>query len=299
MPLGKNSGGQAALEYLITYGWALVAIVTIIGVLVLSGGNVNSNTCTTFLTILCKGIDADGDQLMMVLQNATGQKITINPFTDIAFDGQYGYAKITYQGQEYRFEDVTIGAGDEFTITAEGMVLTNEMEITYREQNTGFTRTITSNMGTSAPDDTELSNNGEDDDGDNLTDCEDGMTNCEYVVTATFDSTTIAGETRTIKIPRPTGLEGPFWRIKEVTITFYIDGSPPANTKSVLTDPDNPPSTITGENLKSGFNYITLDMTGNEKVLAAGNTEFTLQSDGAPFTVNSSNNEVFWIINES
>ena len=87
---------QAALEYLLTYGWALIAIATIIGILVFTaGGGVNTASCTTFLNLVCKGIGVDGDTLVLVLQNATGQTITINPFTGICFDEKCGYATIS------------------------------------------------------------------------------------------------------------------------------------------------------------------------------------------------------------
>lgn len=279
MPQKKSLKGQAALEYLITYGWALVAIVTIIGVLVLSsGGNINSNTCTTFLTILCKGIDAEGDQLIMVLQNATGQKITINPFTDIAFDGQYGYAKIIYQGQEYRFEDVTIGAGEEFKITAEGRVLASEMELTYFENQTGLTRTISSNMGTDAPDDIELSNDGIDNDGDGQTDCEGDATNCEYPVeitgpngtpqtpiTLTFDSTAVDNL-----------LASGNWDIKDAYVYFYATNVSGAGIKAQIGTSQSANDITTGWNSVEIENF-TWDLVFSNLIINASSGSFTIE----------------------
>jgi len=138
---------QAGLEYLLTYGWALIAIATIIGILVmLTGSNVNTDTCTNFLHLICKGVVTDGSRVTLILQNATGQAITINPATGIAFGGVYGIAKIDFQGTEFGNEDIVIGPGEEFKITATTMA--EEITITYYENQTGLTRTETSAIGT-------------------------------------------------------------------------------------------------------------------------------------------------------
>jgi len=147
---------QAGLEYLLTYGWALIAIATIIGILVmLTGSNVNTETCTNFLHLICKGVVTDGSRVTLILQNATGQAITINPRTGIAFGGTYGLAIIDFQGTEFRNESVTIGPGEEFTITATTMA--EEITITYYETQTGLTRTETSTIGTGNPEKTGIS----------------------------------------------------------------------------------------------------------------------------------------------
>ncbi len=137
---------QAGLEYLLTYGWALIAIATIVGALVLlTGTNVDTETCTNFLHLICKGVVTDGSSITLVLQNATGQAITINPASGIAFGEAYGFAVIEYQGTEFRNQSVTIGPGEEFMITA--TTVGGEISITYYETQTGLTKTETSSMG--------------------------------------------------------------------------------------------------------------------------------------------------------
>ena len=238
MPSKGKPKAQAALEYLITYGWALIAVATIIGVLVFAAsGGVNTNTCTTFLTIICKGIGVDGDTMIMVLQNATGQTISITPFSDICFDGKCGYAAIEYDGTTYRFESVEIPAGTEFKIFGYGQVLAKELSITYTEGKTGLTKTIESNFGTEAPNNTELSNDGIDNDGDGLTDCEDtdDVISCEYVVTVTGPAVeSLVDATGTnITFTEPTIAGGP-WDITKVYLSFYVPETPTGTPNALI-----------------------------------------------------------------
>ena len=215
--MGKKA--QSGLEYLITYGWALIAIATIIGVLVfVASGGINTNTCTTFLALVCKGIGVDGDTLILVLQNATGQSITINPITGICFDGKCGYAVIVYNDERYRFEDVTIAQGEEFKIKAEGMISESEISITYTEEATGLEKTITSGMETEAKNQMELCNNSKDDDGDGLVDCFDPeCETCTYVLT---DARTYKGDPLPDEITVPSAIDDDF-RNEELKLVYF------------------------------------------------------------------------------
>ncbi len=151
MPKRKRQIAQSSLEYLLTYGWALVLIATLIGVLVFAaGGGINTNTCTTFLTLICKGIGAEGDNLVLVLQNATGQAIIITPFYDIGFDGIFGQASIVYNGTEFQFEEVKIAQGALFRVKGNNSVSSNSMNISFLETGTGFRRTLASSFSTDA-----------------------------------------------------------------------------------------------------------------------------------------------------
>ena len=141
MPEESRPNAQSALEYLLTYGWALVVIALLIGILIIaSSGGVNKDTCSSFLNFICKDIGFEGDTVFIVLQNATGQKITINPFTDISFDGVTGYAIISYHGQDYRFGDITIGQGETFIIRAPGQVFARILGLTYTAENSGLVK---------------------------------------------------------------------------------------------------------------------------------------------------------------
>ncbi len=151
----KKFRAQASLEYLITYGWALVSIIIIVGALVMvTSSGINENTCTSFMQFICKGIGFDEDTLILVLQNATGREVTINPFRDIAFDGQYGYAIIVYKDGTHQCEDVTISPGDEFTIRGIGRAFSDSISLNYYEQETGITRDVSSGFASAAPEET-------------------------------------------------------------------------------------------------------------------------------------------------
>ena len=142
--------GQAALEYLITYGWARILIASVTAILLFTvGKNVNPVTCTNFMHLLCKGVTVEGDEVILVLQNATDQKITINPI-DILFGKGYAYVEIIYPGKTYKFDEVTINAGDEFTVRAYDVGATEEISVTYTEEQTGLEKIDTSGMNANA-----------------------------------------------------------------------------------------------------------------------------------------------------
>ena len=140
---------QNAIEYLLNYSWALIAISIFIVVMVFSGaGVINPTICTSFSELLCNGVFDDGEDLMIVLQNATGRKITINPSTGIAFMDKVGYAVIVYKGTEY-VGNVTIAAGDKFIIKGKGMATEKQVTMTYKKEG-GLTKTETTTFSTGA-----------------------------------------------------------------------------------------------------------------------------------------------------
>jgi len=265
---------------------------SLVGVLVLVvGTGINANTCTSFLTMICKGVGADGDTLMLVLQNATGQKITINPFLDIKFDDEEGYATVTYNGTVHRFDDVTINAGDEFTISAKGLVHADEVTITYVEGSTGLTRTITSTISTDAPDTIEISNDGIDNDGDGDVDCEAGdVEDCEYVVEANpFGAdllVTNAGPTviQFGGIQSTTGttdLAGMWTATGDIALAFYVVSYTPGTTADVSFG-ILPPVTTT---LNQGWNVVTINTGAGVLLMGNNMDDFLIQSNGANFHI--------------
>jgi len=295
----RRKRAQAALEYLITYGWALVMVATIVTMLIfVTGGGINTNTCTTFLTMLCKGVGADGDTLVLVLQNITGQKISITPFIDIKFDDKAGYAIVTYQGKEYKFEEVTINSGDQFTISAKGMAQAETISITYIERSTGFTRTVTSKISTDALDTLEISNDGIDNDGDGLVDCQDpSVSNCFYVNSAeTISLLTVSpGVPSTIVMGPLKGHEGGIlsgtWKASAVSVSIFVESLVPGSKGTIMVN--DAPYFAVGEiiDLKPGWN--TIDLTASLLVPFQGSNVFDIQLWGpsaSSYTINNGAN---------
>ena len=301
MATKKQTRAQTSLEYLITYGWALVVIATIIVVFIFAtGGSINANTCSTFLTMICKGIGADGDTLVLILQNTTGQKITINPYFDISFDEKTGYAIITYQGDDYQFEDVSIGAGNQFTISAKGMAEATEVSITYYEESTGLTKTVTSNLKTDVPDDIEISNDGIDNDGDGLIDCDDpDVTDCEYITEADAGyPTAINNVFQAIPFSQVKGVEGADlpgdWQIQAgdiVALSFYVENFVAGTTADVRFWGTT--ETVT---LVDGWNVTEIIVPGGAPVSAVSMPDFEIRSNGPEFTISATETPTAFLI---
>jgi len=77
-----NNRGQAAMEYLMTYGWALIVIAVVIGVLwYVTSGVTGGVTCTSKsnnFIVKAAAISAGTDGVDISIQNGTGQAVTVN-----------------------------------------------------------------------------------------------------------------------------------------------------------------------------------------------------------------------------
>ena len=77
----RDKKAQAAMEFLMTYGWAILAAVIVIGVLayfgVFSPGTYVPNQCTLSAPIGCEAGVADSGQVSLDIRNGAGQEITI------------------------------------------------------------------------------------------------------------------------------------------------------------------------------------------------------------------------------
>ena len=77
-----NRKGQAALEFLMTYGWAILVVLVAVGALayfgVLSPDKFLPAKCTLQSGIVCLDHKATANSLIVVLQNSLGYDITID-----------------------------------------------------------------------------------------------------------------------------------------------------------------------------------------------------------------------------
>jgi hypothetical protein len=74
----RREKGQAALEFMMTYGWAIMLVMAAIGGLVYimpHPESLTSNRCIFGPTISCLGVKLSADNLTVVLSNSVGQSI--------------------------------------------------------------------------------------------------------------------------------------------------------------------------------------------------------------------------------
>ena len=76
-----NKKGQAAMEFLMTYGWAILAAVVVIGALayfgVFSPGQYAPKTCTLNAPLWCDEHNMDENGVNLVIRNGGGKDITL------------------------------------------------------------------------------------------------------------------------------------------------------------------------------------------------------------------------------
>ena len=109
--------GQAAMEYLMTYGWALVALVVVIGAIMATGvfnpSYLIAEECTLQPDLACTGhllyIDEVGTpQLGFRINNGLGYDIRLTGVKIIANDGTtyegYSYDLMIPQGTDYKID---------------------------------------------------------------------------------------------------------------------------------------------------------------------------------------------------
>jgi hypothetical protein len=267
----KKTLAQAALEYLMTYGWALILLVTTASFLYFAGiGGFSRNSCQVNLAFLCQGVYTQGDTVFLRLENGTARRIVINPYDGIKFDNKQGYSTVNYGGKEYRFEDVTIPSGQTFEVQGKGMALTKTASITYTETDTGYQKTANISLTTDTLPKTEISNDGIDNDGDGATDCADPKVanpSCDYIGTATaltpssgYVSTAanVISFGQVIPAGSITALSGS-WLITQQRFYFYATNlvSSPTARINALGMPPSPPQAIT-----EGWNVFTASSGG-------------------------------------
>jgi hypothetical protein len=142
-----TSRAQAGLEYLITYGWAIVVVATIMGVLVVMFQPGASERCGGLENLLCveHAVNSEGT-LVLLLQNATGQDISE---LSITFGGDFLSLPPGQEGSP-EADMETVPAGIKFKVTGDtglnnGQTYTGIVRISYKTQN-GFNHIEEANL---------------------------------------------------------------------------------------------------------------------------------------------------------
>ena len=173
MILDGMNKAQSSLEYLLTYGWALILVSSLITVLVFAVGSpdklVSFNSSDPRSLMVRSGYIRDG-YAVMKLQNVTGGEIKINSISAM------GYVGCTVNGEEAN--GITIGSGGEILIECTALGTGNKtITINYTDR-FGFNQETNINGGGSGTNNPaavgeSVCDNDFDDDGDSLIDCAD------------------------------------------------------------------------------------------------------------------------------
>ena len=80
-PILKGRKGQAAMEFLMTYGWAILVVLVVIGALayfgVLSPSTLLPEKCTFPVSLSCTDHSISGTAITLILQNGAGRDMTV------------------------------------------------------------------------------------------------------------------------------------------------------------------------------------------------------------------------------
>ncbi len=72
----KNTKAQSAMEYLMTYGWAILIIVVVLAVLfslgLFNGSKIVGTTCRTSSEYICQGVSYAGGTLSLTIGQSSG-----------------------------------------------------------------------------------------------------------------------------------------------------------------------------------------------------------------------------------
>ncbi len=127
MNFGKR--GQSALEYLMTYGWALVVIVIAVAALVvlINPGSIQGDTCDSKLgNFVISQSNIGVSQMQLVLVNQTGQGVSAMSFVGA------GTGATVFSGVDLNESSIVMNAGETKTFTLTGQTLnTGTYTITY------------------------------------------------------------------------------------------------------------------------------------------------------------------------
>ncbi len=151
----KNKG-QAAMEFLMTYGWAILVVIAAIGALayfdVFSADNILPET-TTFsapipsLDTAVATVNADGNtELEVAFRNNVGEQINLTGVGSSAAETCENIENVTFEGTD----DGLVESGEQFLLTWECEGVTNrirgDFSFEYTNMRTGQTRTHTGDI---------------------------------------------------------------------------------------------------------------------------------------------------------
>lgn len=141
IPMTKSKKGQAGLDFLMTYGWALLIIVLIIAALFALGvfdiGSFIGSRASGFTEVSVVAWSlADDGTFTALFENHAGKSITINSVNATYKTESIGYSTPVTLGNGKRSGTITLGTFSSPDST--GSSYTVSIDIAYTDSETGF-----------------------------------------------------------------------------------------------------------------------------------------------------------------
>ena len=149
--MNRNKRGQAAMEFLMTYGWAILVVLVAIGALayfgVLSPGNYLPSSCTIAPGIGCDDFKITATGAQVILRNGLGEDLTT---VDVAIAGCTDSAEA--DGDDTWTDGEVLGGADGIVLTlctngVAGARFKSDVTITYTSAS-GISHTETGSITT-------------------------------------------------------------------------------------------------------------------------------------------------------
>jgi uncharacterized protein (UPF0333 family) len=143
----RNKRGQAAMEFLMTYGWAILAAIIVVGVLwyiIGNPGNLAGDRFTIGAPFVQKGMNLDSANVVINVLNGAGESVTV---TEIDFSAS-GVG--TWTGTS----NIPVGAEANFSVThgqTSGDRLNTDFTVTYTEGSSTFEQTVSGSITAKVP----------------------------------------------------------------------------------------------------------------------------------------------------
>ena len=139
--------GQAALEFLMTYGWAIFVVLAILGVLsytgVLSLNNLLPDVCTAAAGIYCedmKSVHVNDNEVMISIRNQLGQEINLTDSSTLVSEA-CNLAGVTAETEtvpetDLSSDDVKVANGKKATlrITCDSSIVADRLRMEFNLQ---------------------------------------------------------------------------------------------------------------------------------------------------------------------
>ena len=139
----SNERGQAAMEFLITYGWAILAAIVAIGVLayfMTSTGRFTTNSCALTAPFTCEEYAVNNTAVAFVIRNGAGESYDILEVNSTSSDGSANCGVVFSP-------ELIIEAGSTEKVNAVGCnpsgTYRGDITITYRKAGGAIPRTVT------------------------------------------------------------------------------------------------------------------------------------------------------------